>query len=151
MFSTGFSSGARDGSRMMVMFFGMLRAPVVCQPARSSSSAAWAPRLTVRALVEVELHGLRVGEGQRQGGTRAAGRADGPEQVRAFVALVGRLSRPCSAPRPLPHEAVLLADAGLVLEPDLDGLARREAAQMGSQRGRKVFLNASIVRGSWAG
>src|SRR4051794_14467806 len=28
MFSTGFSSGARDGSRMMVMFFGMLRAPV---------------------------------------------------------------------------------------------------------------------------
>src|SRR3954471_22599965 len=46
MFSTGFSSGARDGSRMMVMFFGMLRAPVVCQPARSSSSAAWAPRFT---------------------------------------------------------------------------------------------------------
>src|SRR3954447_24287639 len=50
MFSTGFSSGARDGSRMMVMFLGMLRAPVVCQPARSSSSAAWAPRLTVRAI-----------------------------------------------------------------------------------------------------
>src|SRR3954464_2888024 len=71
MFSTGFSSGARDGSRMMVMFFGMLRAPVVCQPARAGD------------LVEVELHGLRVGEGQRQGGTRAAGRADGPEQVRA--------------------------------------------------------------------
>jgi hypothetical protein len=59
--------------------------------------------------------------------------------------------RPRSAPRPLPHEAVLLADAGLVLEPDLDGLARRDAAQMGSQRGRKVFLNASIVSGSCAG
>src|SRR3954468_19756559 len=79
-------------------------------------------------LVEVELHGLRVGEGQHQGGARAAGWADGAEQVRAFVALVGWLPRSRSAPRPLPHEAVLLADAGLVLEPDLDGLARREAA-----------------------
>src|SRR3954471_21406131 len=151
MFSTGFSSGARDGSRMMVMLFGMLRAPVVCQPAVEQQRGMGAPFDGAGDRVEVELHGLRVGEGQRQGGTRAAGRADGPEQVRAFVALVGRLSRPCSAPRPLPHEAVLLADAGLVLEPDLDGLARREAAQMGSQRGRKVFLNASIVRGSWAG
>jgi hypothetical protein len=66
-------------------------------------------------LVEVELHGLRVGKGQGQGCPRAAGRADGAEQVRAFVALVGRLLRPRSAPRPLPHEAVLLADAGLVL------------------------------------
>src|SRR3954454_13570398 len=124
MFSTGFSSGARDGSRMMVMFFGMLRAPVVCQPARSSSSGMGAPFDGAGDLVEVELHGLRVGEGQRQGGTRAAGRADGAEQVRAFVALVGWLPRSRSAPRPLPHEAVLLADAGLVLEPDLDGLAR---------------------------
>src|SRR5215204_4347923 len=90
-------------------------------------------------LVEVELHGLGVSEGQRQGGTRAAGRADGAEQVRAFIALVGRLSWPRSALRPLPHEAVLLADAGLVLEPDLDGLAGRHPAQMGSQRGREVY------------
>src|SRR3954452_11932577 len=64
MFSTGFSSGARDGSRMMEMFFGMLKAPVVCQPARSSSSAACgAPFDGAGDLVEVELHGLRVGEG----------------------------------------------------------------------------------------
>ena len=102
-------------------------------------------------LVEVKLHRLRVGEGQRQRGSLAASRTDRAEQVGALVALVGGLARPRSAPGPLPHEAVLLADPRLVLEPDLDGLARREAAQMGFQRGREVFLNASIVLASCAG
>src|SRR5687768_15062027 len=98
------------------MFLGTARAPLVCQPARSSNRTAWAPRLTVRAnLVEVELHRFRIGEGQRQRGAGAAGRADRAEQVGALVALVGWLTRPRPAPGPLPHEAVLLADAGLVL------------------------------------
>jgi hypothetical protein len=48
----------------------------------------------------------------------------------------------------LPHEAILLADPGLVLEPDLDGFSRCDAGQMGPQRVREVFLNASIVRPS---
>ncbi len=81
-------------------------------------------------LVEVQLHRLSVGEGQRQGRPRAAGRADRPEQVGALVALVGRLSRPRSASRPLPHEAVFLADPCLVLEPDLDRLPGGNVAQM---------------------
>jgi hypothetical protein len=51
----------------------------------------------------------------------------------------------------LPHQPVLLADAGLVLKPDLDGLAGRDAGQVSSQRGGEVFLNASIVRASCAG
>ena len=63
-------SGARDGSRIMVMFFGMLRAPVVCQPARGRAAARHGrPVDGAGDLVEVELHGLRVGEGQSQGGT----------------------------------------------------------------------------------
>ena len=45
-------------------------------------------------LVEVKLHRLRVGEGQRQGGAGAAGRADRSEQVSALIALVGGLTRP---------------------------------------------------------
>src|SRR4029450_2386259 len=96
-------------------------------------------------LVEVELHGLGVGEGESQGGAGAAGRTDRAEEVGALVALVGRLARPRSAPRPLPHEAVLLADAGLILEPDLDRLVRNPG-QVGHQYGGKVFLKASIVR-----
>jgi hypothetical protein len=35
-FSTGFNSGARNGRKMSVMFFGVMRLPVACQPARSS-------------------------------------------------------------------------------------------------------------------
>ncbi len=97
-------------------------------------------------LVEVKLHCLRVGERQRQGGSRATRRTDGAEKVGAFVALVSGLARPRSASRPLPHEAVLLADPGLVLEPDLDRLSTGDAGQVGAQGGREVFLNASIVR-----
>src|SRR5215210_6564758 len=33
MFSTGLSSGAREGRKTRVMFFGTTRRPVVCQPA----------------------------------------------------------------------------------------------------------------------
>src|SRR5215203_3457907 len=46
--STGFSSGARDGRKISVMFLGTLRLPVVCQPARSRSSTAWLLLATVR-------------------------------------------------------------------------------------------------------
>ena len=35
MFSTGFSSGERDGSRMMVRLFGTLSWSVLCHPAQS--------------------------------------------------------------------------------------------------------------------
>src|SRR5215203_2926614 len=48
MFSTGLSSGAREGRKMSVMFFGTASRAVVCQPARSRSSTAWAPRRTTR-------------------------------------------------------------------------------------------------------
>src|SRR5919107_1587572 len=44
-------------------------------------------------LVEVKLHGLRVGVGQRQRCTGAPRRADGAEQVSALVALIGGLAR----------------------------------------------------------
>jgi hypothetical protein len=64
----------------------------------------------------------------------------------ARVALVGGLARPRSAPSPLAHEAILLADPRLVLKPDLDRLPFGDASQVGAQDGGEVFLNASIVR-----
>src|SRR5215203_6338095 len=115
MFSTGLSSGAREGRKTRVMFFGTTRRPVVCQPARSRRSTAWAPPDTARDLDEVELHRLAVGVGHGERRAGAARRADGAEQVGAFVALIGGLAWARAAPRPLPHEAVLLADAGFVL------------------------------------
>lgn len=66
--------------------------------------------------------------------------ADGAEQVGTLVALVGGLERPRAAARPLPHEALLLADPHLVLEPDLDLLLAGHAREMGRKRAREVFL-----------
>jgi hypothetical protein len=101
-----------------------------------------------RDLLEVELHGLAVGIGHGKRRARAPRRADGAEQVGALVALVGGLAGPRSTPRPLPHEAVLLADPRLVLEPDLDGLAGREVSDVGLQRGRAILLNSATIRSS---
>ena len=83
---------------------------------------------------EMELHGLGVGEGQGKRGPDAAGGTNGAEQIGVVVALIGGLARPRPALCPLPDLAVLLADAGLVLEPDLDRRRLRQAVEMGAQR-----------------
>ena len=81
----------------------------------------------------------------------ATPRADRTEQIGAFVALVGGLDGPGSTSRPLPDEAVLQADARLVLEPDLDPFAPGYVPDMARERTREVFLNASIVPPSCLG
>ena len=83
---------------------------------------------------EMELHGLGVGEGQGKRGPDAAGGTNGAEQIGVVVTLIGGLARPRPALCPLPDLAVLLADAGLVLEPDLDRRRLRQAVEMGAQR-----------------
>src|SRR5215212_2063539 len=108
-------------------------------------------RYGARDLVQVELHGFGVGVGHRQTGSRAARRTDSPEQVGAVVALIGGLAGSRAAPGPLPHDPVRLAQAHLILEPDLDRFARREVGEMRPQRGREVFLNSAMIRSSCAG
>src|SRR4051794_41507207 len=80
---------------------------------------------TARDLDEVELHRLAVGVGHGERRAGAARRADGAEQVGAFVALIGGLARARAAPRPPPHEAALLAGAGVGPGPDLPRPALR--------------------------
>lgn len=99
-------------------------------------------------LVEMGLHGVGVSEGHGERGADTASRADRPEQPGALVALIGGLARPGPAPGPLPDQTVLLADAGLVLEPEFNRLAPRQMGEMGLQRRREAFLKASIVRSS---
>jgi hypothetical protein len=96
--------------------------------------------------LEVKLHGLGVGEGQRKRGADPARWTNGAEQIGAFVALIGGLAWPRSAPGPLPHEAILLSDARFVLEPDFDGRSRRQTIEVSAQRVREVFLKASTIR-----
>jgi hypothetical protein len=96
----------------------------------------------------MELHRLGVGMGQGERRADAAGGANRAEQIGVFVTLVGGLPRPCSASRPLSDLAVLLADTGLVLEPDFDRRRVRQEGEMSAQRAREVFLKASTVRSS---
>ena len=93
-----------------------------------------------RDFVEMELHREGVGEGQRERRALAPRRADRAEEIGVLVTLVGGLARPRSAPGPLAHEAVFLADAGFVLEPDFDRRVLRQIGEMGAQRPREVFL-----------
>jgi len=108
-------------------------------------------RDVARDFVELELHHVGVGMRQRERGPDAAGGADGAEQIGVVIALVGGLARPRSAPGPLANLAVLLADAGLVLKPYLDGRRLRQPIEMSLQRAREVFLNPSTIRSSCAG
>jgi hypothetical protein len=101
-----------------------------------------------RDFLEVKLHHVGVGVGQREGGPNAASRADRAEQIGVVIALVGGLPGPRSSLGPLPNLAVLLADTGLVLKPDFDRRRLGQAVEMSLQRARKVFLNASMIRSS---
>ena len=101
-----------------------------------------------RDFVEVELHHVRVGIGNRQGRADAARRADRAEQIGVVIALVGGLPWPRPASGPLPDKAVLLADTGLVLKPDFDWRRLRQSIEMSLQRVREVFLKASTIRSS---
>ena len=58
---------------------------------------------------------------------------------------------PCPASGPLTHQAILLTDPGLILEPDLDRPVARQASQMRLQGFGEVFLNAAITSGFWPG
>ena len=94
-----------------------------------------------RDFVEVELHHVSVGVGQREGRPDAPRWADRTEQIGVVIALVGGLPWPRPAPGPLPNLAVLLADAGLVFKPDFDRRRLGQAVEMSLQRAREVLWN----------
>ena len=109
----------------------------------------------VRAdLVAMHLHGPGVGPWQHERCTLAVFWADGAEQVGVLVALVGRLTGPCSLPRPLPRPAILLAKPGFVLEPELNRSVGWQIGYVRCKRVGEVFLNALMILSSclaWRG
>ncbi len=98
-------------------------------------------------LGEVQVHRRGVAEGQNQPRRLAFGRTDRAEDVGRLGALIVRGRRPRTAQGPTPGDLVLLADPGLVLEPDLYALARRLAGRDRRQTGREVFLKAAAASG----
>ena len=97
-------------------------------------------------LREVQVHCLDVAGRQDQSRTLAFVWADRAEDVGGCGALVTRRDGPGAAFRPPPRDLVLLADAGLVGEPDfyrlaIDGFSTRDCLQT---RG-ETFLKFSIA------
>jgi len=87
---------------------------------------------------EVKVPRLGVAPGQDEAGRFALCRADGAEDVGRGSALVMRRRGPGAAPGPAPGDLVLLAEAGLVAEPDLyvaciDALGPRDLVQSGGE------------------
>jgi hypothetical protein len=102
-------------------------------------------------LLQVHLHGVRVGEGHHERRALTAHGTDRAEERGALIALVGRQAGPRAGFGPKPGPAVLLTEPGLVLEPEFDRAALREMAYMRRERSREVFLNPLSTDGSWRG
>ena len=120
-------------------FFGTLSLPVVCHPARSISTTALGLSGDVAADL-VEMHygdGLRVRPRQHERRPLAVSRTDGAEQIGVVIALIGRLAGARALSRPQARQAILLAKACFVLEPDLH---RRQVSYMHLARVGEVFL-----------
>ena len=76
---------------------------------------------------------------------------DGTEQIGVVVALIGRQAGPRAGLGPQSGAAVLLAEPGLVLEPDFDRPVLGQMAYVGGERAGEVFLNPSSTRPSCLG
>ena len=94
-------------------------------------------------LGEVDSHRLAVDPGCHNGGAHGTRRTDRAEQVGRVVAIVANRRWAAAAQRPLIRQRALLADAGFILEPDLDRLANCLRRQGCGYEGREVFLKAS--------
>ena len=102
-------------------------------------------------LCQVDAHRLAVGRRQDDGSTRRPGRAQRAEQINGVPPVVPHRARPRAGGRPDVFKAALLAHAGFVLEPDLDGLAGSVRGQDVFQQSGEVFLKASSASGSFCG
>lgn len=94
-------------------------------------------------LGEVGIHRFGVDQGQDQAGSGTACRTDGAEDVAPLVAGVAGGAGPCAAPGPDAGQGSLLADARLILEPDLQRFVLSSRGNRGSYGVGEVFLNAT--------
>jgi hypothetical protein len=94
---------------------------------------------------QMGVHRFGVAPRQDEADALALLRTDCAENIGRFGTLIVRCAGPCSAPGPAARDLVLLADAGFVLEPDLDLYARFETLADRFDLGREVFLKASTA------
>ena len=100
---------------------------------------------------QMQVHHAAVAARQDQANRLAGAGTDRTENVGRCGTLIVRRAGPGAAPRPAPGDLVLLPDSGLIPKPDLyvadiDTALTRDLFQ----RGREVFLNASMAPAAWA-
>src|SRR4051794_40790457 len=98
----------------------------------------------------MQAHGLRVASGHDQGRALALLGADRSEDVDRTRPLIVRGAGPGAPSGPAARDLVLLAHTGLVLPPQLDRGAVREARPDRLQGGGETFLKTSNAAGFWA-
>ena len=126
---------------MMERFFGTLSLSVLCPSGAVHQDDGMGLGSDVAAdLVEMHLHGARVGEGEHEGGALGCHGADGAEQVSIGVSLIGGQAWSGAGLCPNSRPAVLLSQSGLVLEPDLDPLGLGQTGYVGGQCALEVFF-----------
>ena len=96
-------------------------------------------------------HRLAVDPGRDNGGAHGTRRTDRAKEVGRVMTIVAHCRRAAAARRPLVRQRALLADAGFILEPDLDRLASRSGRQDCGYEIREVFLKASCAAPSFFG
>ena len=99
----------------------------------------------------MHLHGSGIGLWQGKGRSLARRRTDGAKDSGVGMAPVGGPARRWPAPCLLPHDAVLPADAGLILKPDFCRRISRCILQTGFQGIAEVLSKARMVSASWPG
>ena len=100
---------------------------------------------------EVQVHRRGVALGQDEPSRLALLGTDGAEDIGRSGALIVRRRRPAAAQGPAAGDLVLLADPGLVTEPDLY-VAGIEPALARDRRQRRwpAFLKSSMAPAAWA-
>jgi hypothetical protein len=97
-------------------------------------------------LGQMQVHGGDVAAGQHEAGALAEPGADRAEDIGRGCALILRRRRPSAAPSPTAGDLVLLADPGLVGEPNLYvGWIATLALRDFRQTGGETFLKSSIA------
>ncbi len=100
---------------------------------------------------EEQVHDLGVDGGQHEGDVLAGGRADGGEDVGPLVAdLTWARGAPAPEP-PAVADPALVADAGLVLEPELEALVGMRFGGRLQGRAEPLFLKRSCASASLCG
>jgi len=94
---------------------------------------------------QMSIHRLGIAPRQHQADAFSLFRTNRAEDIDPFGALIVRRAGACSAPGPTACYLVLLADAGFILEPELDLYARFETLTDRFDLGWEVFLNTSTA------